>query len=196
MTLFVLFRAHLQHHLNMRDTTAVRDVLLKQFDIAWSLMAYHLDELTTQECLWKPAARCLHVVERKPGSWHAQWPEHERYDIGPPTIAWTTWHICYWWSKTLEHVEGRSATVSPDLEWAGSANGVRLRIDELRQKWRAILENSSETQWEESRPDGWPLPNSDLQTIAAWLNVELMKNAAELGMIRFLYAVRENAGGL
>jgi hypothetical protein len=31
--------------------------------------------------------------------------------------------------------------------------------------------------------------------VAAWLNLELMKNAAEIGYARFLYAAREGGAG-
>jgi hypothetical protein len=33
-----------------------RAFLLPQLDTAWKLASYHLDGLTTEECLWRPAA--------------------------------------------------------------------------------------------------------------------------------------------
>ena len=38
-----------------------RAILRRQFDVAWGLCAYHLDGLTTEECLWRPADAGLHV---------------------------------------------------------------------------------------------------------------------------------------
>jgi hypothetical protein len=32
-----------------------RGYLLRQFDTAWKLARHHLDGLTTEECLWRPA---------------------------------------------------------------------------------------------------------------------------------------------
>jgi hypothetical protein len=54
-----------------------------QFDIAWALTSYHLDGLTTEECLWRPARVGLHVHQDTDGVWRADWPDREGYDIGP-----------------------------------------------------------------------------------------------------------------
>jgi hypothetical protein len=59
----------------------MRDTLLRQLDIAWALASYHLDGLTTDECLWRPAARGLHVHHDPDGGWRGDWPEHEGYDL-------------------------------------------------------------------------------------------------------------------
>lgn len=83
----------------------LRDTLLRQFDITWALTEYHLNGLTTEECLWRPAARGLHVRERD-GEWRADWPEHEGYDLGPASMAWLTWHMIFWWSSVLDHSFG------------------------------------------------------------------------------------------
>ena len=32
-----------------------RDYLIRQFETAWNLTAFHLDGLSTEECLWRPA---------------------------------------------------------------------------------------------------------------------------------------------
>ena len=84
-------------------TATGRDTLLRQFDTAWKLMSYHLDGLTTDECLWRPARKGLHVAQGADGVWRADWPEHEGYDLGPPSIAWITWHVGFWWSMALDH---------------------------------------------------------------------------------------------
>jgi len=84
----------------------MRDHLTRQFDIAWKLCSYHLAGLTTEESLWRPAAVGLHV-QRSNGIWIAEWPEHEGYDLGPPSIAWLTWHIGFWWSMVLDHCIGQ-----------------------------------------------------------------------------------------
>ena len=36
------------------------------------------------------------------------------------------------------------------------------------------------------------VPGPTFGDVVAWVNIELMKNAAEIGYARFLYAVREN----
>lgn len=167
----------------------VRALLLEQFDMAWSLALYHLEGLTTEECLWEPAASCIHVRRLDSGEWRADWPESEGYEIGPPSIAWTTWHICYWWTKAIKQFESAASGDDEDVSWPGDAEQVRAIIQSLRDRWRSLIENCDEAEFQKRREDSWPIPNSSFDSIAAWLNVELMKNAAEIGVMRFLYAV-------
>jgi hypothetical protein len=41
----------------------------------------------------------------------------------------------------------------------------------------------------------WPFRDRPFGDVVAWLNVELAKNAAEIGYARFLYAVRVSRAG-
>ena len=97
--------------------------LRRQFETAWLLTDLHLTGLGTEECLWRPASQGMHVHRAADGTWRADWPEHERYDLGPPSIA-------------------------------------------------------------------WPFRDRPFGDVVAWVNIELTKNASELGYARFLYAVR------
>ncbi len=74
-------------------TEGVGDVLKRQFKIASRLLHHHLDTLTDPECLWRPGERGLHVHRDADGSWRGDWPDREDYALGPPSIAWLTWHI-------------------------------------------------------------------------------------------------------
>lgn len=38
---------------------AISDYLIRQFETAWKLTSFHLEGLTTRECLWRPASRGL-----------------------------------------------------------------------------------------------------------------------------------------
>ena len=91
--------------------------LRRQFKTAWSLTDLHLTGLDTEECLWRPAAQGMHVHRAPDGTWRADWPEHERYDLGPSSIAWLTWHLGFWWSMVLDHSfgAGKLDTRSSDL---------------------------------------------------------------------------------
>lgn len=172
------------------EDSAPRSMLLDQFDIAWALASYHLDGLTTEECLWRPAARGLHVHRLDDGRWRADWPDSEGYEIGPPSIAWTTWHIGFWWTKALAHLDGDTGIEHTGVFWPGSAEKVRADIESLMTRWRSLIEASDSAALSKKRAASWPLPDSSLARIAAWLNVELTKNAAEIGMIRFFHATR------
>ena len=122
--------------------------------------------------------------------WLAEWPDRESYDIGPPSIAWLTWHIGYWWSMVLDHSFG-SRTVSHDrITWPGTAAGVRDWLSGLHAQWRSSLEQLDERELIVTHRTHWPFAGRPFSDVAAWVNVELAKNAAEIGYARFLYAVR------
>ena len=167
-----------------------RDLLLSQFEIAWALTSYHLNGLTTAECLWRPAAKGLHVWQVESGSWRADWPEHEGYDLGPPSIGWLTWHLTFWWSMALDHNFGDGQLTREAVSWPGSAEEVRQRIESLQRQWRETLERLTDDELQSADHMRWPLAGKPLADLFAWANLELMKNAAEIGYARFLYAVR------
>jgi hypothetical protein len=164
--------------------------LRRQFDTAWALTEYHLEGLTTEECLWRPAAHGLHVHPREGGGYRIDWPDHEGYDLGPPSIAWLTWHLGFWWSMVLDHSFG-SGTLSQDqVIWPGTGEAVRAWVVALSQRWREQLDQLTDAAVRSSERTRWPLTDRPFGDIVAWANLELMKNAAEIGYARFLYAVR------
>jgi len=175
------------------DTTngsAIRDLLLRQFEVSWALTTYHLAGLTTEECLWRPAPQGLHVQLTENGRWRADWPDHEGYDLGPPSIAWTTWHVCFWWSMTLDSALGNGTLTKEDIAWPGTADAVRASIHELQERWRMFLKQCTDRDLMSSERTRWPIQDRPFGDIVAWANLELMKNASEIGLVRFLYAVR------
>lgn len=168
----------------------LRDCLLRQFDTAWTLTRYHLDGLTTQECLWQPAVRGLHVHAEAGQSWRVDWPESEGYEIGPASIAWLTWHMIFWWSMALDHSFGTASLARERIAWPGTADGVRQELDKLHGSWRSALADLDDTDLLSMRRTRWPMRDRPFCDVVAWANIELMKNAAEIGYARFLYATR------
>lgn len=166
-----------------------RDLLLQQLDIAWQLAEYHLGDLTTEECLWRPASKGLHV-HAEGDTWRADWPESEGYDIGPASIAWLTWHLCFWWSMVLDHSFGPATLTPQAVRWPGTADAVRTTVRALHAKWRAAISELDATALQATTRTRWPLTDRPFAEIVAWVNLELMKNAAEIGYARFLYATR------
>jgi hypothetical protein len=164
--------------------------LLQQFEIAWKLTEYHLNELTMKECLWRPAGRGLHVYAVGDGTWRADWPDRETYDIGPPSIAWTTWHIGFWWSMVLNHSFGDGALSREEIRWPGDVAAVLEWLNELRQQWRATIHELTDADLRSADRTRWPFTDRPFGDVVAWANIELTKNAAEIGYARFLYAVR------
>jgi hypothetical protein len=177
----------------MEMTSSVVDVpsvLERQFEIAWSLTQYSLKGLTTAECLWRPRDVGPHVRQRSDGRWQADWPEHEDYKAGPPSIAWITWHIGFWWSMTLDHSFGPGKLTKDEIFWPGDADGVRAWLKRLREEWRTALKPLTASDLASSERTRFPFRDRPFADVVAWLNVELMKNASEIGYARFLYATR------
>ena len=171
----------------MSDATP--DYLLRQFDTAWKLTSIHLDGLSTADCLWRPARCGLHVHQAVDGRWMADWPTHERYDMGPPSIAWLTWHICFWWSMMLDHSFGDATLTRESVAWPGSAEGVRAEIDRLASTWLSVLNRTTSAELRITEQTRWPFRDRPFGDLIAWANMELTKNAAEIGYARFLRAV-------
>jgi hypothetical protein len=167
-----------------------RDFLIRQLDTAWKLASYHLDGLTTKECLWRPALHGLHVECAPDLTWHADWPEKEGYEIGPPSIAWTTWHMIFWWSMVLDHSFGSGTLDREQVHWPGTADDVRRRLTEFHDEWRSNLDRLSDDDLRSPRRTRWPFKDRPFGDVVAWANIELTKNAAEIGYTRFLFAVR------
>ncbi len=170
--------------------TSNLNYLTRQFETAWKLTSYHLETLTDDECLWRPAPKGLHVQRDAAGLWHADWPESEGYDLGPPSIAWLTWHIDLWWSMAINHNFGDQSLARQNVTWAGSAEAAVARIQSRQSEWRTILAALSETNLHASERVRWPFKDRAVGDLVAWVNIELTKNAAEIGYARFLYGAR------
>lgn len=167
-----------------------RDFLLRQFETAWKLTRFHLEGLSTEECLWRPDAAGVHVRREANGEWRADWPDHEDYSIGPPSIAWLTWHVGFWWSMVLDHSFGDAKLTREDVTWPGTADAVRDRLGGFATQWRVRLERATPDELRSAERTRWPFTSRPFGDVVAWVNVELTKNAAEIGYARFLYAVR------
>lgn len=165
-----------------------RGYLIRQFETAWKLASYHLDSLTTAECLWRPAADGLHVHRIADGLWRADWPDHEGYDLGPPSIAWLTWHLQFWWSMVLDHSFGDGTLSREQVHWPGEAEAVRQGLGRLQQRWHGLLQSLTDAELHSAERTRWPYRNRPFGDVIAWVNVELSKNAAEIGYARFLHA--------
>lgn len=165
--------------------------LSRQFETAWKLTSVHLAGLATDECLWRPSDRGLHVHKGTDGVWRADWPDHESYDIGPPSIAWITWHIGFWWSMVIDHSFGDGSLCRENVAWPGNADAVRLRLDFLREQWIGRVAQQSDADLRSPLQTRWPFQDRPFGDLIAWVNIELTKNAAEIGYVRFLYAQRQ-----
>jgi hypothetical protein len=55
---------------------------------------------------------------------------------------------------------------------------------------RSKLEQVTDDDLRSAERTRWPFQDGPFGDVIAWVNVELTKNAAEIGYARFLYAVR------
>jgi hypothetical protein len=174
----------------MTQSKEIIDVLLKQYEIAWSLTSYHLTNLSSEECLWRPSRKGLHVFISRDGHWRGEWPDHEGYDLGPPSIAWLLWHMGFWWSMTINH-SFENATLEKDaVTCPGNGDEVVSWLRAFDTRWRSLLSDIKDEDLRSSTRTKWPLQDRPFGDVVAWVNIELTKNASELGYARFLYATR------
>jgi len=171
-------------------TREITDLLLRQHEIAWSLASYHLQGLSSEECLWRPSTKGLHVAVSDDGRWHGEWPDHEGYDLGPPSIAWLIWHMGLWWLMTINHSFEDAALTREAVSSPGSADEIRLWLQAFHERWKELLANISDEDLRSPERTRWPFQDRPFGDVVAWLNIELTKNASELGYARFLYATR------
>ncbi|MFC3198062.1 DinB family protein [Parapedobacter deserti] len=165
--------------------------LLAQFKISFQLLSYHLDSLSVDECLWQPSKKGIYLKQVNADTWAGTLPESEAYEVGPPNIAWLIWHIDYWWSMVINHSFGNAALNKDEVIWQSSIEKITNRFETLKEEWIERVNSLSSDDLESHRYSRWPIADCPFSDIAAWLNLELMKNAAEIGYIRFLYASRE-----
>jgi len=90
----------------------------------------------------------------------------------------------------LNHSFGDATLTREAVLWPGSADAVRARFTDLRNEWVAAIERLTDDDLRSPANCRWPMQDRPFSDIVGWLNVELMKNAAEIGYARFLYAVR------
>lgn len=173
------------------STDSIRNMLNFQFDISWQLLENHLTGLEDEECHWRPDSKGLQVV-KKSGIWKSDWPDTETYDIGPANIAWITWHIIFWWSMALDFSFGEGTLTREDIQWPGTMAAVRERCLELRDKWKTCVAKLPDEEFTSCNRSKWPFQDRPFYDIASWLNLELMKNACEIGYCRFLYASKKH----
>lgn len=166
------------------------DVLLRQYETAWSLASYHLESLSTEECLWRPATKGLHVTITDNGSWRGEWPEHEGYDLGPPSIAWLLWHIEFWWSMAINHSFEDASLERHTIVCPGGADEMKSRLRSFNEKWRERVSTLSDEELRSPARTRWPFQDRPFADVIAWVSIELTKNASEIGYARFLYATR------
>lgn len=113
----------------------IKECLLKQFDISWQLLNYHLKDLSIEECLWQPTEKGFFLIKVDDNNYKGSFPVSESYNIGAPNIAWLTWHIDYWWSMVINHTFGNATLDADMIEWNPSIPDIQRKFYELKNNW-------------------------------------------------------------
>lgn len=164
----------------------MRELLLQQLDIPWTLGAgYCFPALTDELVHWKPSSNVVGLTIRD-GAAYPEWPDESADPIPGTTAGWLLWHMEWWWSNAVEGVRNAPGAEPLGFAWSGSVEASRAKLNALQVKWVEIL---SATPMDHPCAAPFPTPQP-LSVIAAWVNVELMKNVAELGLLIRLYANR------
>ncbi|WP_211840589.1 DinB family protein [Saccharopolyspora hirsuta] len=169
------------------------ELLRWQFEMTWSLFEFHLAELVPEDFRWEPAEHCWTVRRGADGGWEPDFAEVEPDPIPVPTIAWTTWHIGWWWTVTLDHAQGRPPRERTEVRWPGADAAVDW-LRGLRDEWSAVLDRLTDADLDAPAPFPWQDdPDKTVAHMVAWVNGELMKNVAEIGQLRLLRAASAHA---
>lgn len=167
------------------------DAIRRQFELGWALTELHLSALLEADFHWEPAELCWTVRPDTDGRWRADFADIEPDPVPVPTIAWLTWHIDYWWGATLASMHALPRRAPTEVLWPGNGPAAVARLHTLAAQWRELLATISIERLAE--PASFPWGTAEGRTIAdaaLWVNVELTKNAAEIGQLRLLRAAR------
>ncbi|OZM72576.1 damage-inducible protein DinB [Amycolatopsis antarctica] len=166
------------------------ELLRWQFDLVWSLFELHLDQLASEDFRWEPAGHTWTVRSSDDGTWVPDFAETEPDPIPIPTIAWTTWHIGWWWTVTIDHAQERTPRDRTEIKWPGDGQPTIDWLRGLRADWLAVLGRLTDAELDGTAPFPWQNdPEMTVAHMVGWVNAELMKNAAEIGQLRLLRAV-------
>lgn len=91
----------------------------------------------------------------------------------------------------LNHSFGSGILAREDIHSMGNIQETRDRINELSCEWNREMSALTDEVFLSTERTLWPFADKPFHELAAWLNLELMKNAAEIGYCRFLYAVHK-----
>jgi len=108
------------------------------------------------------------------------------------TIGWLTWHIGFWWTTTLGHCFGSGAPEREEITWPGSLAAAAAWLRGLKDRWRSHLSGLTDADLDSTdRTASLPWGGGQtLADVAGWVNVELTKNVAEIGLLHTLHGAR------
>lgn len=160
-------------------------ILRRQLGLTWSLGDLLLTGLSDDECLWEPVPGCWTVKPNSQGIWLPDWEDPEPEPAPVCNIGWISWHIGWWWSMVHDYSFGAGTLQRQNCLWPGTAGGAVQWITDCHDAWSSSLASLSEDDLDSSELTRWPyLEPRPFGYVIAWVNAELMKNFAEIGILR------------
>jgi hypothetical protein len=91
---------------------------------------------------------------------------------------------------TLNHSFGDQTLKGEQITWPGDAESLKLQLNGLKDEWLETMQRLDPRELAATKKSWGPVQGKTLSAIVGWVNMELMKNAAELGYVRYLYTQR------
>ena len=165
-----------------------RSLLLSQLEIPWALFEYHAASLTDDDLFWAPTELQWTMRATETG-WAPDLAESEPDPVPVTTPAWITWHIGWWWTAAIGQFTGAPTPAPDQVPWPGEAAPTVDWIRGIHQEWRSCLAGAEDLDGVVAYP--WSEGSGKtLADLAGWVNVELTKNAAELGQLLIVRRAR------
>jgi hypothetical protein len=174
--------------------SAIGPSLVTAFDYVWNRYTHRIGGLTDEEYLWEPTDDCWTIRQNADGSWMMD-GDGRREEPDPAPFTTIAWRICHIGRDVLAGFAGRlfDADVSTSFLLPGSVDGVWTFLDDSYQAWREGIEAVSEDDWWKLLgPDWKPYDESNRVDLAVHVFDELVHHAAEVGVLRDLYAHRDS----
>lgn len=159
------------------------DTVRWQFRVSWSLARdINLPRLTDEACLWLPHADASTVRQQPDGTWTGDWADEpapgEAWFV---SAGWLTWHLKLWMTQALAEARYEAVPDRSTIHWPGTAADTRAELERLAGEWEELLGAAEQLDLDRSTHYPWPDPRP-LHRLLAWAPIELMKNAAEIGL--------------
>jgi hypothetical protein len=168
------------------DDARARAVELLSLDYYYERFRDRVEGLTDDEYLWEPVPGCLSVTGAR--------GKVERE--GPVPFTTIAWRICHIGDTLREERNWRWLAREPgrldaDIVHPRRADGALAYVDDAWAAWQSLVASLTiDELWEPIGPIGGAYADSERLAFVLHIMDELIHHAAEVGVLRDLYAAR------
>lgn len=162
----------------------IRAVLNRQVLVMLELADTSLAGVTLDECLYQVSEQSwtVHEVDgRLVGELSDEPP-----DLPTPSLAWTMWHPIWWLTVLLAHARDREIPAPESVQWPGPETSLAT-IRQLWADWTDFADKLDDDSLRSGELIRFPYTDGRafVHTLG-WSSMELVKNLAEMCMLRRL----------